>query len=187
MSAEDTRGKPLWRFGWVLFLVQLDLWSKDAAFAWLGASPEGYGPRRFLLGEWLSFASTCNGGAAFGQFHQFPLVLVVGRACAVVFLAWLVLRAAPRPRLVLFAMVLVLSGALGNLVDNLWLGCRIEGREFPLGVRDFVAVWFEPLIGIDYHFPAFNVADSCITVGAVAWILSGFLTKPAEGSAPDAR
>jgi len=186
MSPDEGRGKPAWRFGWVLFLVAFDLWSKAAAFTWLGASPEGYGPRRPLLGEWLSFASTCNGGAAFGQFHQFPLVLVVGRACAVVFLAWLVLRAAPRPRLVLYAMVLVLAGALGNLLDNLWLGCRIEGRDFPLGVRDFVAVWFEPLIGIDYHFPAFNVADSCITVGAVAWILSGFLTKP-DASAAEAR
>ena len=187
MDGTAPRGKPAWRFGWVLFLVLLDLWSKDAAFAWLGASPEGYGPRRPILGEWLSFASTCNGGAAFGQFDQFPLVLVIGRACAVVFLAWLVLRAAPRPRLVLVAMVLVLAGALGNLIDNLWLGCRIDGRDFPLGVRDFVAVWFEPLIGIDYHFPAFNVADSCITVGAMAWILAGFLTKPAEGPAPDAR
>ena len=173
------QGQPVWRFGWVLFLVLFDLWSKDWVFARLGASPEGYAPPEALAGEWLRFATTCNGGAAFGQFHQFPWVLVIGRALAVLFLAWLVLRAEPRPRLVLVAMVLVLSGALGNLLDNLWLGCTIEGRSFPLGVRDFLAVWFKPLLGVDYHFPAFNVADSCITIGAVAWILSGFLHKPA--------
>ncbi|MEQ1893285.1 MAG: signal peptidase II [Planctomycetota bacterium] len=180
------QGKPVWRFGWVLFLVLFDLWSKDWVFRHLGATAEGYSQPQPLAGEWLRFASTCNGGAAFGQFDQFPWVLVIGRALAVVFLAWLVLRAEPRPRLVLVAMVLVLAGALGNLIDNLWLGCTIPGRTFPLGVRDFLALWFKPLLGIDYHFPAFNVADACITVGACAWILAGFLHKPSTASAPGA-
>lgn len=178
------RGKPVWRFGWVLLLVLFDLWSKDWVFRRLGADEWARSVPLELSGEWLRFASTCNGGAAFGQFDQFPWVLVIGRACAVVFLAWLVLRAEPRPRLVLHAMLLVLAGALGNLIDNLWLGCTIPGREFPLGVRDFLAVYFQPLIGIDYHFPAFNVADSCITVGACAWILAGFLHKPDAAGTP---
>jgi signal peptidase II len=185
------RGKPVWRYGWVLLLVLFDLWSKAWVFRRLEASPEGYAqPESLVAGEWLRFASTCNGGAAFGQFHQFPWVLVIGRALAVVFLAWLVLRAEPRPRLVLHAMLLVLAGALGNLIDNLWLGCTVvvQGipRAFPLGVRDFLQVRFEPLFGINYDFPAFNVADSCITVGACAWILAGFLHKPATPNAPDA-
>lgn len=179
------RGKPVWRFAWVLLLVLFDQWSKDWVFRRLGANAAGYSQPEALAGEWLRFASTCNGGAAFGQFHQFPWVLVIGRALAVLFLAWLVLRAEPRPRLVLHAMLLVLAGALGNLIDNLWTGCTIEDHPF-LGVRDFLAVWFEPLIGIDYHFPAFNVADACITVGACAWILAGFLHKPAEARAPSA-
>ena len=43
-------------------------------------------------------------------------------------------------------------------------------------VRDFIDVWFlSDAWGWDWHFPTFNVADSCITVGAVAWVLSGFL------------
>jgi signal peptidase II len=177
------RGKPVWRFGWVALLVLFDLWSKDQVFRRLGADAYGDSAPEALAGSWLRFATTCNGGAAFGQFAQFPWVLVIGRAFAVLFLAWLVLRAEPRPRLVLHAMLLVLAGALGNLFDNLWLGCAVRGRDFPLGVRDFLAVWFEPLIGVDYHFPAFNVADSCITVGAFAWILSGFLHKPDEAKA----
>lgn len=183
MAVAGAERKLVWRFGWVLLLVLLDLWSKDHIFALLGANEAGFAPPLRLAGDWLRFASTCNGGAAFGQFHQFPYVLVLGRALAVVFLAVLVARAAPRPRLVLVAMVLVLAGALGNLIDNLWLGCTIEGRTFPLGVRDFLAVWFEPLIGVDYHFPAFNLADSCITVGACAWILAGFLHKASPDEA----
>lgn len=179
------KGAPLVRFGSVALLVVLDQWSKAWVFDWLDASPEGRSLPRQLVDGWLSFWSSCNGGAAFGQFDQFPYVLVIGRALAVVFLGWLLLRADPRPRLALIAMALVLAGALGNLIDNLWTGCAIVGHPAPLmGVRDFVDVYFGPL-GIDWHFPAFNLADSCITVGACAWILASFLHKPAPEPVPD--
>lgn len=170
-------GSTLVRFGSVALLVVFDQWSKVVVWQWLEASPDGRSVSRRLAGEWLSFCSSCNGGAAFGQFTQFPYVLVIGRALAVLFLGWLLLRAGSRPRLPLFAMTLVLAGALGNLLDNLTTGCSVSGHPF-LGVRDFVDVYFRPLLGIDYHFPAFNVADSCITVGACAWILASFLHRP---------
>lgn len=186
--AAFVQGSPLARFGAVAGLVLLDQWSKVAVFDWLGIDPRGpgYNERKLFGTEWFSFANSCNGGAAFGQFDQFPWILVLGRVAAVLFLSWLLLRADPRPRLVLVAMTLVLAGALGNVIDNLGAGCVVHGRpEHPfLGVRDFVLVHFGP-IGIDWHFPAFNVADSCITVGACAWILSGFLHRPApEASTP---
>ncbi len=170
-------GSPLLRFGSVAVLVVFDQWSKLRVFEWLGATSEGYSVPRRLHGEWLSFHSSCNGGAAFGQFSQFPYVLVIGRALAVLFLGWLLLRSESRPRLPLVAMTLVLGGALGNLIDNLWTGCVVSGHPF-LGVRDFIDVYFRPLIGWDHHFPAFNVADSCITVGAVSWIVASFLHRP---------
>ncbi len=177
-------GSPLLRFGAVALLVLLDQWSKLRVFEWLRASAEGHSAAQPLAGEWLSFCSSCNGGAAFGQFSQFPYVLVIGRAVAVLFLGWLLLRVESRPRLALWAMALVLAGALGNLIDNLWTGCAIPGHPF-LGVRDFIDVYFRPLIGVDHHFPAFNVADSCITVGACAWILASFLHKPAPEKPAD--
>jgi len=176
------KGSPLLRYGAVAALVLADLWSKAAVFRWLGVSAQRFHQSQPLFGtDWLAFSSSCNGGAAFGQFSQFPWVLVLGRVGAVLFLGWLLARTASQPRLVLCAMTLVLAGALGNLIDNLWLGCAIPGHPF-LGVRDFIDVYFGPL-GFDAHFPAFNIADSCITVGAVAWILSGFLHKPT----PDAQ
>jgi signal peptidase II len=177
------RGSPLFRFGTVALLVLLDQWSKSAVFELLGVTNGGHAAPHRLLGTWLNFWNSCNGGAAFGQFDQFPYVLVIGRGLAVLFLGWLLLRAEPHPRLVLFAMTLVLAGALGNLIDNLWTGCAIAGHPF-LGVRDFIDVDFEPLVGIDQRFPAFNVADSCITVGAAAWILAGFVHKPEPPPAP---
>jgi signal peptidase II len=174
------QGSPAARFLPIVALVLLDQWSKARVFAWIDADHE----RKTLLGEWLAFWTSCNKGAAFGQFGDFPYALVLGRAVAVLFLCWLVLRADSRPRLVLVAMALVLAGATGNLIDNLWTGCPVDGPF--LGVRDFIDVDFQPLIGWDRHFPAFNVADSCITVGACAWILSGFRRAPAGQPAPQA-
>ena len=172
------------RFGAVLALVLLDKWSKVRVFEWLGVDPERFHhATQPLFGtSWLSFASSCNGGAAFGQFSQFPKILVFGRIGAVLFLTWLLARPAAHPRLVLVAMTLVLAGALGNLIDNLGAGCVITGHPFE-GVRDFIEVYFGPL-GIDRRFPAFNVADSCITVGACFWLLSGFLHKEPASAEP---
>jgi signal peptidase II len=53
------------------------------------------------------------------------------------------------------ALSLVLGGAVGNLIDRLWLG----------HVVDFIQVYYG-----DWYFPAFNIADSAITVGAVLLI-----------------
>ena len=182
------QGSPFLRFGAVLALVAFDQWSKVAVFRWLGVDPRSYEHNDIpLLGtDWLRFANSCNGGAAFGQFDQFPYVLVLGRIAAVLFLTWLLLRADPRPRLVLWAMALVLAGALGNVIDNLGAGCTVfEPPDHPfLGVRDFVLVNFAP-VGIDWNFPAFNVADSCITVGACAWILAGFLHRSEPRATPE--
>jgi signal peptidase II len=63
-------------------------------------------------------------------------------------------------RLLCTGLALVLGGALGNLVDRLRLG----------HVVDFV-----DLHAAGWHWPAFNVADSGITVGAAILILEGFL------------
>jgi signal peptidase II len=80
-------------------------------------------------------------------------------ALAVAFSAWLLrelARLTQGERLQAVAFALVLGGALGNLADRLLQG----------SVTDFVLVhWFDRA-----YFPAFNVADAAITIGAVLWI-----------------
>ena len=170
----------------VLALTVLDQWSKGAVFGWLGSHPpqmevDVHGHRRLpVAGEWLGLMTSCNPGAAFGRFGDYPEVLVVGRTLAVVFLLWFLVRGDLRQRSVLVAVALVLAGATGNLIDTLWTGCAAQGQAEgarPYGVRDFIDVWFESLVGWDYHFPSFNVADSCISVGACLWVLSGLLHR----------
>ena len=184
MPTGRNRGAIALGFVVVALLVWLDQWSKTAVFDWLGGGQatlvtDIHGHRRYLVsGEWFSFMTSCNQGAAFGRFDSFPTVLVGGRILAVALLSVLLYRVDTRHRVVLTAMVLVLSGAVGNVVDNLWTGCGTEGA--PFGVRDFINVWFQPLFGWDYHFPSFNVADACISVGAVLWVTTGFFHREEE-------
>jgi signal peptidase II len=62
--------------------------------------------------------------------------------------------------LLAIALALIAGGALGNVIDRAWLGF----------VVDFISVHYET-----WYFPAFNVADSAISVGAAFLILEAFL------------
>lgn len=200
---------PWKRFLFVLVLVLLDQWSKSAVFEHLDPArvmhdaPEGYGldihgHRRWVLVDpYFSFMLSLNPGAAFGRFGDYPHLLIWGRVLAVLGLTWFAWKLPTRPWFMSIAVVLVLAGALGNLVDNFWTGPMQDGHPYGL-VRDFLDVWFVSADsldasgeasgwGWDYHFPTFNVADSCITVGAILWILGSFLfgdplAKPKEGN-----
>lgn len=185
----ERTGLPWGRFLAVLLLVALDLWTKAAAFGWLdfeveGAAHDVHGHWRYTVVEpWLGIMLSCNRGAAFGNFGDFPYLLVGGRVLAIGVLGFLVWRADRRHRASFVAMTLVLAGAIGNLCDNLGLGCVEDDHPFGL-VRDFIDVWFvSEAWGWDWHFPTFNVADSCISVGAVLWVLSGFFHRDESESA----
>ena len=177
------------RFPWVRLvlvaaLVALDLWSKQAIFAWLGdgdpamvRDPHGHLVYP-LVGDWFGFMLTENRGAAWGVFEDWPWLLVGGRMIAVVVLGWMLVRS--RQGWLTAALVLVLAGALGNLYDNLF---REPPPDHPFGaVRDFLSLYFARW---DYHFPAFNVADSCITCGAVLLIGSSFFQGSPETDEAD--
>jgi signal peptidase II len=67
------------------------------------------------------------------------------------------------------ALTLVLGGAIGNLIDRLWLGAVIDFLDFHV---------------LGYHWPAFNVADSAISIGAVLLVWDAFQPEPQEPSGP---
>jgi signal peptidase II len=82
------------------------------------------------------------------------------------FIIWL-LRSHPSQRLFCFALALVLGGAVGNVIDRVLWGYVI----------DFLDFHWDGLAPLFYqgHFPAFNVADSAISVGTVCLILDELL------------
>jgi signal peptidase II len=75
---------------------------------------------------------------------------------ASVIIVILLRRTPPAERLNGLGLSLVLSGAVGNLIDRLWLG----------HVVDFLDVYYR-----GWHFPAFNIADSAISIGAALLVL----------------
>ena len=77
------------------------------------------------------------------------------------FMVWL-LRSHPQQTLFCFALSLVLGGAVGNVVDRMLWGHVID-------FLDFHWPWLSPIF-YQGHFPAFNMADSAISVGAVCLI-----------------
>jgi len=131
-------------------------------------------------GERIAVTGFCNlvlvfnRGAAFSFLAgasgwQTLLFATIALAAALV-VSWLILRM-PGRGLLCTGLALILGGALGNLVDRLLYG----------QVVDFV-----DLHAFGWHWPAFNVADSGITVGAGLVILEGFLRRDGGGPAPRA-
>ena len=78
---------------------------------------------------------------------------------ATVFIVWM-LRSHAGQKLFAFALACILGGAVGNVVDRLLHGYVVDFLDFYWGT---------------WHFPAFNIADSGITIGAVCLILDEIL------------
>jgi signal peptidase II len=80
---------------------------------------------------------------------------------AAVYIVWM-LRSHPEQTLFCFALALVLGGAIGNVIDRLLWGHVVD-------FLDFHWAWLSPVF-YQGHFPAFNVADSAISLGVVCLI-----------------
>ncbi len=129
--------------------------------------------RRFSEGERVNFTSffdltlAYNPGAAFsflanagGWQRWFFTALALIVSGVIVF--WLRKETRTLPAL---GLTLVLGGAIGNVIDRIWLG----------KVIDFLLVYWK-----DWYYPAFNVADSAITCGAIVLIFDSFFGKNPE-------
>ena len=75
-------------------------------------------------------------------------------------------RLSPAERLTGFGLALILGGAIGNLIDRLAYG----------HVIDFIQLYYDR-----WYWPAFNLADSAITVGVVLLLIDGLVTKQPAG------
>ena len=123
----------------------------------------------------LSLTYVRNRGAAFGILSEADLpyqsaLFSVVSLLALGAIGLYSMRLPSTDRLSQIALSLVMGGALGNLIDR-----SLHGY-----VIDFVDVYWKA-----HHWPAFNVADSCISVG-VCLLLLDILRSPAETSKRDA-
>ena len=143
---------------WLSLLVVI----LDQATKWLAeALLEPFRP--IAIGPLLNLTLMYNEGAAFSFlsnaggwqrwfFAAFALVMTIA------LVIWLV-RLARHEGVTAAALALVIGGAIGNLIDRLLIGRVVDFIDF------YVGTW---------HWPAFNVADSAITLGIVLLLVTGF-------------
>lgn len=136
-----------------VLVVVLDQVSKLAAVKHLIRSPIEVMP-------FVNLSLVFNTGAAFGFLSdasgwQNMLFVIIAIVVSFVVIA-MVRRLGTNDVQVLVGLMLVLGGAVGNLIDRLRLGY----------VVDFIDVYYQ-----SWHWPAFNIADSAITIGAVLLVL----------------
>ncbi len=106
--------------------------------------------------SWLNFTLVYNEGAAFSFLSdqdgwQRWFFIVLALVISTVLVIW-ISRLKETDRLVAVALSLLLGGALGNVIDRILFG----------HVVDFIDIYYK-----QWHWPAFNIADSAITLGVI--------------------
>lgn len=119
-----------------------------------------FGERVELL-SWFNLALAYNRGAAFsfladaGGWQRF-FFLGIGLVAVIVIVAWL-RRLQTHERITAAGLALILGGAVGNIIDRALYGHVVDFIDWHYG---------------GWHWPAFNIADSAITLGAVLVVLA---------------
>jgi signal peptidase II len=107
----------------------------------------------------LNLVNVQNRGAAFGMFRSFGNIFFISISfAALIFMSWVIVKDKEDHRV----FALLAGGAAGNLIDRLFLGY----------VVDFVDVFVA-----GHHWPAFNVADSALSIGMVFMALRILVKK----------
>jgi signal peptidase II len=156
-AAEPTRLFSRLRLGLGLAALVIAL---DQASKWWIVTRVQVPPRRIEVTAFFDLVLTWNRGVSFSLFSSGELfapwlLSSVALAICVLLIYWLATTVRGLPAA---AIGLVLGGALGNVVDRVRFGAVADFLDFHLG---------------GYHWPAFNLADSAITVGVVLLLADG--------------
>ena len=157
------------------FAIALVVFVFDQAMKWLVIAPlnlRGQPEQTITITSFFNLHWVENRGVSLGLFSAGSetgrWALVALTAAIAIFVAVWMWRERSRDDSV--ALALILGGALGNVIDRLRFGYVVD---------------FLDLHAFGWHWPAFNVADSAITVGAALVILDGFLRQEPSSPARD--
>lgn len=147
-------------YGLSLLIFVLDQWTK-----WLASSKLVYGQPLEIF-SFFNLTLWHNTGAAFSFLSdaggwQRGFFATVSAIVSVVLVVW-IYRLPSQQKMLTLALALILGGAVGNLYDRVTFGY----------VVDFIDLHYS-----GYHFPAFNIADSAISVGAAVMLLDMFVHR----------
>ncbi|MES1162013.1 MAG: signal peptidase II [Rhizobacter sp.] len=162
MATKRTGGSLLPWLGIALIVILLDQFTKTLILGSFQLNDS------HTVTSFFNVVRVHNSGAAFsflaGASGWQRWFFVGLGAVAALFIVWM-LRSHAGQRLFSWALALILGGALGNVIDRLMHGY----------VVDFIQVHYQT-----WYFPSFNVADSAITVGAIALIIDSIRSRHVE-------
>jgi len=147
-------------------LYALDQWTKQMVLRLISLDEP-----RVLVSDFFSLVNVTNTGAAFGSFKGNNTFFIAISSLALVIVVGLLLRARTPDRWRDLSLALLLAGILGNLTDRLLYGHVIDFLLFDLHIP-YAHPW-----------PAFNVADSCISVAVVLFIIHSFWKQKSQSPA----
>lgn len=114
--------------------------------------------------NFFNIVFTWNPGTAFSMFRalgdNMPIVMVAATGIIIAILLYYLLRRAKSYERT--PLIFIVGGALGNLIDRIRFGAVIDFLDFHIGGA---------------HWPAFNIADSFITIGVCLYILNWWLAR----------
>jgi len=117
-----------------------------------------------LVDGFFNLTHIRNSGVAFGLFasqqSEYKALMFISISIIAIMAILVIFHQTPKEKkIVQTGLILIFSGAIGNLIDR-----SLHGE-----VIDFVDFFIE-----GYHFPAFNIADSCITIGVALMVVDLF-------------
>jgi len=146
----------------LIFLISLPLYALDQLTKQLVLRLISPYEARIIVPDFFSLVNVTNTGAAFGSFKGNNTFFIVVSIIALVIVTVLLVRPRHPDSLRDLSLALLLAGILGNLTDRFLYGHVIDFLLFNLHVQ-YADPW-----------PAFNVADSCISVAVVLFIIHSF-------------
>ena len=145
-------------FGLIAAVIALDQWSK-----WLVKSSFNLYQSKPVIQDFFHFTYVTNDGMAFGLgLPGGKHVLLVMTLLLTGFIVGFLWKERDGHFFVKYGLALILSGAIGNLIDRIIYGKVVDFMDFMIG---------------DFHWYIFNVADSAVTIGMVLFIYHSLLLE----------
>lgn len=175
-SGDSVSGAPLpSRQALIIWLAPALIVVLDQTTKWMVATFMEIHQTVHVLGDWMCLTYVLNPGGAFGVQWEHPVTYFIAAAIVIGWIVWHLWRHGHEQHLSHLALALILGGAVGNLIDRLILGqvidfIDVEFFDMRIPAFDF-GVIHHPGYVMD-RWPTFNVADSAVTVGVLALLVT---------------
>ena len=142
-------------YGLIVVIVALDQWSK-----WAIKTSFNLYQSKPVIQDLLHFTYVTNDGMAFGlSFPGGKHVLLIMTILLTGFIVGFLWKEKNGHPLIKYGLALILSGAIGNLIDRLLYGKVVDFLDLMIG---------------NFHWYIFNIADSSVTIGMILFIIHSF-------------